>query len=160
MKTRIHGDYHLGQVLVMQNDFGIIDFEGEPLRPLAERRTKTSPLVDVAAMLRSFSYAAATAVRQMTEIQPAAETVLTDRGEEWRRQVSAAFLGRYRAVMAGTPSYPADPAAAEALITFFTLEKALYEIGYELANRPAWVSIPLASVIALIDQPERARADA
>ena len=160
VKTRVHGDYHLGQVLVIQNDYTIIDFEGEPLRPLNERRSKGSPLVDVAGMLRSFAYAAATAVRQMVEIQPAGEAVLAERGEEWRRQVCDAFLARYRETMAGTPSFPADAALVDQLIAFFTLEKAFYEIDYELANRPQWAGIPLAGVLALLEQREAAHANA
>jgi maltose alpha-D-glucosyltransferase/alpha-amylase len=151
MKTRFHGDYHLGQVLVVQNDYAIIDFEGEPLRPLAERRRKGSPLVDVAGMLRSFAYASANAVRQMTEIQPAARDILEERAEEWRRQVSDAFLGRYRETMVGAASLPADAAVVDDLLAFFTLEKAFYEIGYELANRPQWLAIPVCGALALLD---------
>ncbi len=149
MKTRIHGDYHLGQVLVIQNDYTIIDFEGEPMRPLDERRAKVMPLVDVAGMLRSFAYAAAAAVRQMVEIQPAAEATLLERGEEWRRAVSEAFLARYRTVIAGVASMPREPAVADALLAFFTMEKAFYEIEYEIANRPAWAAIPIAAVLDL-----------
>jgi len=149
MKTRFHGDYHLGQVLAVRNDFSIIDFEGEPLRPLAERRQKSSPLRDVAGLLRSYAYAAATAVRQMAEIQPAALPVLQERAEEWRRGVSNTFLQRYREAMSGAPSMPL-PNQADALLDFFTLEKAVYEVEYELAQRPAWVSIPLAGILALL----------
>ncbi len=150
-KTRFHGDYHLGQVLTVQNDFSIIDFEGEPLRPIAERRQKSSPLRDVAGIARSYAYAAAAAVRQMAEIQPSALPVLQERAEEWRRQVTDAFMQRYRAEMAGVRSMPADPAVAGALVDFFTLEKAMYEIDYELAHRPAWTVIPLAGVLALVE---------
>jgi maltose alpha-D-glucosyltransferase/alpha-amylase len=151
VKTRFHGDYHLGQVLAVQDGFFIIDFEGEPLRSIAERRQKSSPLRDVAGMLRSYAYAAATAVRQMAEIQPAALPVLQDRAEEWRRQISDAFLTRYLAEMGGVRALPAEPATAMALIDFFAFEKALYEVDYELAQRPAWVAIPLAGVVALIE---------
>jgi maltose alpha-D-glucosyltransferase / alpha-amylase len=151
VKTRFHGDYHLGQVLVVHNDFSIIDFEGEPLRSIAERRQKSSPLRDVAGMLRSYAYAAATALRQMVEIQPAAQPVLQERAEEWRRQVSAAFLERYHATMAGCFALPADPAVAASLLDFFTLEKAIYEVDYELAQRPGWVAVPLAGVLALLE---------
>jgi maltose alpha-D-glucosyltransferase/alpha-amylase len=151
MKTRFHGDYHLGQVLAVQNDFSIIDFEGEPLRGLAERRQKSSPLRDAAGMLRSYAYAAATAVRQMAEIQPAALPVLQERAEEWCRDVTGAFLDRYNAIMAGAGSMPADPAVARALLDFFTLEKAVYEVDYELAQRPQWVAIPLAGVLGLLE---------
>jgi maltose alpha-D-glucosyltransferase / alpha-amylase len=159
MKTRFHGDYHLGQVLAVRNDFSIIDFEGEPLRPMAERRQKSSPLRDVAGMLRSYAYVAATAVRQMAEIQPAALPVLQERAEEWRRQVTDAFLRSYRAAMDSAASMP--PAAeADALTDFFTLEKAVYEIEYELAQRPAWVSIPLSGVLALLAAQGRADGNA
>ncbi|HKW54176.1 MAG TPA: putative maltokinase, partial [Stellaceae bacterium] len=160
VKTRFHGDYHLGQVLAVQNDFSIIDFEGEPLRAIAERRQKSSPLRDVAGMLRSYAYASATAVRQMAEIQPAALPVLQERAEEWRRQVTGAFMERYRAAMAETPSMPAERAAADALLDFFTLEKAVYEIDYELVHRPAWVTIPLADVVSIIDPEGGARGSA
>ncbi len=156
LKTRFHGDYHLGQVLAVQNDFTIIDFEGEPLRSGAERRQKSSPLRDVAGMLRSYAYVAATAVRQMADIQPAALPVLQERAEEWRRQVTQAVLGRYQAAMAGAGSLPADPAAAAALLDFFTLEKAVYEVEYELAQRPQWAAIPLAGVLDLLERLEAA----
>ena len=152
LKTRFHGDYHLGQVLAVQNDFSIIDFEGEPLRGIAERRQKSSPLRDVAGMLRSYAYVAATAVRQMGEIQPAALPVLQERAEEWRRQVTQAFMRRYRTAIAGVGSFPADPAVAAALLDFFTLEKAVYEVDYELAQRPNWVAIPLAGVAELLER--------
>jgi len=158
LKTRIHGDYHLGQVLAIQNDYTIIDFEGEPMRPLAERRVKGLPLVDVAGMLRSFAYAAAAGVRQMAEIQPAAEATLLERGEEWRRAVSEAFLTRYRTVITGAASMPHEPAVADALLAFFTLEKAFYEIEYELSNRPTWAGIPIASVLDLTETRELADA--
>jgi maltose alpha-D-glucosyltransferase/alpha-amylase len=150
LKTRFHGDYHLGQILVVQNDYAIIDFEGEPLRPLEERRRKASPLIDVACMLRSYAYASAMAVRQMAEIQPAARTILEERAEEWRRQVADAFLARYREVMAGAASLPEDARVTDDIIAFFTLEKALYEIDYELANRQQWLAIPVDGVLGLL----------
>jgi maltose alpha-D-glucosyltransferase / alpha-amylase len=151
VKTRFHGDYHLGQVLAVQNDFSIVDFEGEPLRAIAERRQKNSPLRDVAGMLRSYAYAAAAAVRQMADIQPSALPVLQERAEEWRRQVTEAFMARYRGAMGGARSMPEDPAHVDALLDFFTLEKALYEIDYELAQRPVWAAIPLAGVLAFVE---------
>ncbi len=156
LKTRFHGDYHLGQVLAVQNDFSIIDFEGEPLRSSDERRQKGSPLRDVAGMLRSYAYVAATAVRQMGDIQPAALPVLQERAEEWRHQVTEAFLARYRTAAAGLGSVPADPVAAAALLDFFTLEKAVYEVDYELAQRPQWAAIPLAGVLELLEPKEAA----
>jgi maltose alpha-D-glucosyltransferase/alpha-amylase len=150
VKTRFHGDYHLGQVLVVQNDVYIIDFEGEPLRSLDERRQKSSPLRDVAGMLRSFHYAAETALREMSELRPAAHETLRGSADYWRRAVVENFLGGYLVTMSGCPSVPADERARQDLLDFFTLDKALYEVTYELANRPGWVAIPLAGVLDLV----------
>jgi maltose alpha-D-glucosyltransferase/alpha-amylase len=149
-KTRFHGDYHLGQVLVVQNDFTIIDFEGEPLRPVEERRAKSSPLRDVAAMLRSFEYAAAAGRRQMADIPASLRPVAERCAAQWRVTASDAFMTGYLAEAAGCPALPAEPEAVRQLIDFFTLEKALYEIEYELANRPGWVAIPLTGVLDII----------
>ncbi len=139
-KTRYHGDYHLGQVLVVGDDFMIVDFEGEPGRAPEVRRRKSSPLRDVAGMLRSFDYAAVTA---------GADTL----ARAWERDAAAAFLAGYRAAIAGCSSYPADPAHAAALLDLFTLEKAFYELSYELANRPAWLRIPMEGIRAILDRP-------
>ena len=151
IKTRIHGDYHLGQVLVAQNDFYILDFEGEPARPLAERRAKSSPLKDVAGMLRSFDYAAWAAVMSLAEIDPgsAARGANARRGvaRRPRRRRSSKPIARR---IAGCPSYPEDEAEARRLLDLFLLEKALYEICYEAANRPAWIRIPLKGVTNLL----------
>lgn len=143
LRTRLHGDYHLGQVLVAEGDVAIIDFEGEPMRPLAERRGKHSPLRDVAGMLRSFAYAAATLEREAG--------VPAGRARAWEADIGAAFLAAYRRAMAGCPSLPPDPDAAGRLLQLFLLEKALYEVGYELANRPDWLEIPVAGVLSLLD---------
>ncbi|MEM7025187.1 MAG: putative maltokinase, partial [Pseudomonadota bacterium] len=149
-KTRLHGDYHLGQVLVSQADFYIIDFEGEPARPLAERRAKTSPLKDVAGMLRSFDYAAWSAVLTEAEFDPASTEVMLPLAEQWRLETEAAFMESYRASIAGCSSYPDDPVEARRLLELFLLEKALYEICYEAANRPAWLTIPIKGVAAIL----------
>ena len=141
-KTRVHGDYHLGQVLVAQNDFYILDFEGEPARPLAERRAKSSPLKDVAGMLRSFDYAAWAAVASLAEVDPGTGEIVRTLAEAWRQASAAAFLGGYRETIAGCPSHPEDAAEAERLLNLFLLEKALYEICYDAANRPLWLRIP------------------
>jgi trehalose synthase-fused probable maltokinase len=148
VRTRLHGDYHLGQILVSDGDVYIIDFEGEPMRPLAERRAKHSPLKDVAGMLRSFSYALAAAARSL----PAEERATA--AEQLRaiaRDMSTAFLEEYNQAIRECRSCPADPAHATSLLRLFLLEKALYEVSYELANRPGWVGIPLAGVLALLD---------
>jgi maltose alpha-D-glucosyltransferase/alpha-amylase len=150
VKTRCHGDYHLGQVLLASNDFVIIDFEGEPGRPLEERRSKSSPLRDVAGMLRSFDYARATALRNVGR-GDGDHARLDALGAEWLAAARRAFLDAYDESMraAGAPGLD----AAGDLLVLAELEKALYELRYELANRPAWVGIPLAGVRALADLP-------
>ncbi|MDZ4783922.1 MAG: maltose alpha-D-glucosyltransferase [Planctomycetia bacterium] len=150
IKTRFHGDYHLGQVVVAQNDFYILDFEGEPRRSLAERRAKHTPLKDVAGMLRSFDYAAWAALDHVTKDHPDRRATLRPHVMAWRDEATKAFFDAYRASIAGTSSYPADEAAANGLLRLAMLEKLFYEIGYELANRPAWVWIPLAGACDLL----------
>ena len=145
-RTRLHGDYHLGQVLVGQDDVFIIDFEGEPMRPLAERRAKHSPLKDVAGMLRSFAYAgAAGAAAADGEGAETARRTAAEMGER--------FLARYREIIGDCASWPDDPDDADRLLRLFLLEKALYEVRYEVANRPDWLSTPLMGVLALLDAP-------
>ncbi len=145
-KTRTHGDYHLGQVLHGPDGFIIIDFEGEPLRPLAERRRKMSPLRDVAGMLRSFHYAAHAALEPLSDDRPR----LAAAAEDWAHRAQAAFLAAWLAATQGAVFRDPDPAAERALLDAFLLEKALYEIRYEVNNRPAWLSIPLRGALALI----------
>jgi maltose alpha-D-glucosyltransferase/alpha-amylase len=150
-KTRIHGDYHLGQVLVAQNDFYILDFEGEPARPLAERRAKSSPLKDVAGMLRSFDYAAWAAITSLVEVHPGSADLVRSLAEAWREATAQAFLDAYRETIAGCPSYPESEAEASRLLDLFLVKKALYEICYEAANRPNWIRIPLRGVTTLLE---------
>ncbi|WP_119419159.1 maltose alpha-D-glucosyltransferase [Desertibaculum subflavum] len=146
MKTRYHGDYHLGQVIVAQNDFYILDFEGEPRRPLAHRRAKHTPLKDVAGMLRSFDYAAWSTLDHETQKQPERRELLRPHLLAWRDEAGKAFLAGYREAIGDCASYPSDEKATDGLLKLATLEKAFYEIGYELANRPNWLWIPLAGV--------------
>ena len=144
-KIAIHGDYHLGQVLDTGADFVIMDFEGEPRRSFQERARKRSPLVDVAGMLRSFDYAASVALMELPEgaaIKPWAEA--------WVRQVSAAFVEAYRVAAAGASFLPKSDAAFDRLLDWSILDKALYEICYELDYRPALVGIPLRAVNELL----------
>ena len=150
VKTRFHGDFHLGQVIAVQNDFYIIDFEGEPGRPLAARRRKSSPLRDVAGMIRSFDYAATAAVRQINETRPAAAPRLSVLADAWRQRAVDGFRAAYRKAMRGCTAYPASKLQARSLVDFFILEKAVYEVSYELANRPEWVAIPLAGVLRVL----------
>jgi trehalose synthase-fused probable maltokinase len=148
-RTRVHGDYHLGQVLVADDDVFIIDFEGEPMRPLAERRGKHLPLRDVAGMLRSFHYAAASAARAIR-----ADDDAVARLEACAGRMSATFLDAYAQAIRGCPSFPTDLGQATDLLRLFLIEKALYEIGYELAHRPDWADIPLAAVLAIVEGAE------
>jgi maltose alpha-D-glucosyltransferase/alpha-amylase len=155
-KTRYHGDFHLGQTLAVKNDFFIIDFEGEPARPLADRRRKSSPLRDVAGMIRSFDYASFTAVRQLVEARPAAEPIMLQLAEHWRQRAVDGFRAAYRKAMRGCPAYPASKNQARRMLDLFTLEKAIYEVSYELANRPTWVDIPLKGVLGILAKTEGA----
>jgi maltokinase len=138
---RHHGDYHLGQVLEGRDGRWIVlDFEGEPARTLVERRRKRSPLRDVAGMLRSFAYAAS-AARILND---------TPAPEDWENEVRAAFLGGYLASVDPT-LLPPGRAAVERLIAVYELEKAVYELRYELDNRPDWASIPVAGICRLLE---------
>lgn len=145
LKTRFHGDYHLGQVLVSDNDFVIIDFEGEPTRTFDERRAKGSPLRDVAGMLRSFNYARWSALKRVAqnadELQRLALPV-----RQWETTSRDAFLSAYLQTM--EQAEPAMPVDLQ-LLDLFELEKALYELRYELNNRTDWVQVPLQGLLAL-----------
>jgi maltose alpha-D-glucosyltransferase/alpha-amylase len=151
-KTRIHGDYHLGQVLVVENDFVIIDFEGEPTRSLAERQAKQPPLKDVASMLRSFSYAAHAAVIAATSRRGVDAAKVEPWARVWERWVSATFLKTYRDTAGAAACVPSDPAEFALLLDVFLLDKALYELHYEMNNRPAWLGIPLAGIIMVAEE--------
>jgi len=149
-KTRYHGDLHLGQVLLAQNDFIIIDFEGEPARPIDERRRKHSPLRDVAGMLRSFNYASHSALRAASTGVTDARATLAAAIETWERGAVSAFLAAYTDAAQGLASVPARPADLKALTDLFVFEKALYELRYELDNRPDWIPIPVQGLLALM----------
>jgi maltose alpha-D-glucosyltransferase / alpha-amylase len=153
VKTRYHGEYHLGQVLVVNNDFEIIDFEGEPGRPLSERRAKHSPLRDVAGMLRSFDYAAQAALSNLGAERADRLRSLEPRVERWKRRAREAFLDAYGEGARGCASHPQNPYHFAKLVELFTFEKALFEIRYELDNRPTLVGIPIRAILALIEQP-------
>jgi trehalose synthase-fused probable maltokinase len=149
MRIRVHGDYHLGQVLRTEEDFVIIDFEGEPGRSIAERRAKQSPLKDVAGMIRSFSYAAYAALFAFTLHAPDEYAPLEPWADTWRYWASSAFLRGYLQAMDTSMLVPRGR-AYRVLIDAFTIDKALYELGYELNNRPEWVRIPLIGIEKLI----------
>ena len=149
-KGRIHGDYHLGQVLWAEGDFYLIDFEGEPARPIAERRAKQSPMKDVAGMLRSFSYAAYAGLFAHSSTRPGQFAELEPWARLWQTWASAAFLTGYLATAGRALIVPAEPAQRNALLQLFMLDKAFYELNYELNNRPDWVRIPLAAILDVI----------
>ncbi len=153
--TRVHGDYHLGQVLFTGNDFVIIDFEGEPARPLEQRRKKRSPLQDVAGMLRSFHYAAYAPLLQQAIGQGPDERLraLGPWAHYWQRWVSAAFLKTYLDVSRGSQFIPESREELSLLLDAYLLDKAVYELGYELNNRPSWVRIPLQGISQLLQDP-------
>jgi maltose alpha-D-glucosyltransferase/alpha-amylase len=146
-KQRIHGDYHLGQVLRTRNDYVIIDFEGEPARSLAERRAKASPLKDVAGMMRSFSYAAYASLFSHAARRPAEFARLVGCARLWAGRTASAFLESYVQTAKGSSLLPVEPGDLETLLEFFVLEKTFYELRYELNNRPLWVRIPLQSLL-------------
>jgi maltose alpha-D-glucosyltransferase/alpha-amylase len=144
---RVHGDYHLGQVLLVKNDFVITDFEGEPARPLAERRRKQPALKDVAGMLRSFDYAMHSAVKRVSADRPDLVPAVLPLAQRWQSEAVGAFLEAYRATVSLAGLVP-EGQAAQGLLDFFVMEKALYELEYELDNRPDWVAIPLRGIAA------------
>jgi maltose alpha-D-glucosyltransferase/alpha-amylase len=142
-RTRVHGDYHLGQVLWVEGDFYILDFEGEPTRPLEERRMKESPLKDVAGMLRSFSYAAYAGLFSHTAARRSQFERLERWAHVWQNWTSASFLKGYLGTIQATAVLPAAPAQRRTVLDLFLLDKALYELQYELNNRPDWLRIPI-----------------
>jgi maltose alpha-D-glucosyltransferase/alpha-amylase len=151
-KIRIHGDYHLGQVLYTGKDFMIIDFEGEPARTLSDRVRKRSALYDVAGMLRSFHYSAASTLIKQGDDK---KKLLSKWAEVWYRAVSQAFLNAYINTAGKTVFLPADPHERGFLLTISLIEKVLYEIRYEQNNRPSWLRIPLAGLIDILTEERR-----
>jgi maltose alpha-D-glucosyltransferase/alpha-amylase len=149
-RIRVHGDYHLGQVLWTGDDFVIIDFEGEPGRPLSQRRFKRAPLRDVAGMLRSLHYAGAAAIRDGRH-RPEDAITLEPWARAWSDWVSASYLAGYMDRARGTQLVPPSDGEVALLLQFFLIEKCIYEIGYELNNRPDWVAIPLRGLRALLE---------
>ncbi len=150
-RIRCHGDYHLGQLLWCENNFVILDFEGEPMRPLAERRRKHSPLKDVAGMLRSLSYAAYAALLAFTRTRPEDFGRLEPWALFWQHWISVSFLRTYLATAAGASFVPPQRQDLVTLLDALVFDKALYELHYELNNRLDWLRIPLQSVLRLLE---------
>jgi maltose alpha-D-glucosyltransferase/alpha-amylase len=149
-KCRIHGDYHLGQLLMVKDDVYVVDFEGEPRRSIEERRAKSSPLRDVAGILRSFDYAAWTALDKLAQRGVQLTEERHALAFKWRQEATKAFLNEYRVLAKPTPAYPRDETSAAAQLDLFLMQKALYEVQYELGSRPAWVSVAVRGVLDLL----------
>lgn len=157
MRIRAHGDFHLGQVLYTGKDFIITDFEGEPARPLSERRIKRCPLRDVAGMLRSFHYAAyfALADHAHQDLASVRDVPLDRWARAWFGVVREAYIAAYREAMSGSALIPDDDASFQRLLSFYEVEKAVYELGYELQHRPNWVQLPLMALVQFLDNHEQ-----
>ncbi len=152
IKIRHHGDFHLGQVLMAKDDAYILDFEGEPRRSLEERRRKEPPARDVAGFLRSIDYATSSAIYRAPNLGPEERITLAQRIRAWGNRLTEAYWETYRETLGAARLWPADPGQAQALLGFFLMEKAFYEIEYELTNRPSWTHIPLEATLRLLQQ--------
>jgi maltose alpha-D-glucosyltransferase/alpha-amylase len=150
VKIRHHGDFHLGQMLIAKDDISIIDFEGEPQRNLDERRQKAPAARDVAGLIRSIDYSTTAALDRFGQLTPEELTRLHPVLDAWRDLSTASFFAAYRETIGDSRLLPSDPAAADRLLRFFLMEKALYEIEYELANRPGWLHVPLAGAFRIL----------
>ncbi|MCJ2107937.1 maltose alpha-D-glucosyltransferase [Methylobacterium sp. E-041] len=150
-KTRIHGDYHLGQVLVSSGDLVLVDFEGEPSRPADERRAKSTPLRDVAGMLRSFAYGAETVTREIAGRFADSEDRARTAAFAWRGMIDAAFLKGYETAVSESRAAVTDPETHGRLLRLCLLTKALYEVDYEANNRPDWIEIPARGVLTILE---------
>jgi maltose alpha-D-glucosyltransferase / alpha-amylase len=157
LKTRFHGDYHLGQVLRAEDaapgdpgEWIILDFEGEPARPLSERRARHSPLRDVAGMLRSFNYAVHAALSREDRAGVTSSASLEQWAAEWERTIRERFLDAYSEAVAGRGVVPEDPIMLRSALQVFELEKAIYELGYEMNNRPDWLWLPITGILGIL----------
>jgi maltose alpha-D-glucosyltransferase/alpha-amylase len=150
-KIRVHGDYHLGQILFTGKDYVILDFEGEPARPLGERRLKRSALIDVAGMLRSFHYAAHYSLLESRTVRPEDRQVLGAFADLWATRAGQVFLGAYLEAAANAVFVPFDRGDLRALLRSYSILKAMYELRYELNNRPKWAAIPLRGLLQVVE---------
>ena len=154
MKIRHHGDFHLGQVLIAKDDAYILDFEGEPRRALTERRSKEPPARDVAGFLRSIDYATSSAIYRSPNLTPEERGVLAQRIRAWGENLATSYWECYHETLGDSALWPIDPAQTQSLLDLFLFEKAIYEIEYELTNRPAWTHIPIEATLRLLAQRE------
>ena len=154
MKIRHHGDFHLGQMLIVKDDIFIIDFEGEPRRSLEDRRRKAPAARDVAGLIRSIDYSATAALERALKSAPDEHGKLAHALEDWREHSVTAFMSAYRSSLSDARLWPPSIEAADRLLDFFLLEKAFYEIEYELAHRPDWLRVPLAGTWRILSRSE------
>ena len=154
MKIRHHGDFHLGQMLIVKDDVAIIDFEGEPRRSIEDRRRKAPAARDVAGLMRSIDYSATAALERALKSAPDEHGKLARALEGWREHSAAAFIAAYRSALTDARLWPQSLEAADSLLDFFLLEKAFYEIEYELAHRPDWLRVPLAGTWRILSRSE------
>jgi maltose alpha-D-glucosyltransferase/alpha-amylase len=151
-KIRHHGDFHLGQVLIAKDDAYILDLEGEPRRTLEERRRKAPPARDVAGLLRSIDYAVSAAIERAPNLGQDERTAIAPQIRAWGESLATAYIACYREAIGDAPLWPAGHDEANQLLDLFLLEKAFYEVEYELTNRPAWVHIPLEATLRILEQ--------
>jgi maltose alpha-D-glucosyltransferase/alpha-amylase len=151
LKTRRHGNLHLGKILIVANDLLITGFEGDVSAPLADRRRKDSPLADAASLLRSIDYARATALERAATGRPDLRERLAPELDDWLRATTQAFLAGYRAGLGDARALHGDDANIKRLLALFQIAQALREIRIELATRPAWVHVPVAALLKLIE---------
>jgi maltose alpha-D-glucosyltransferase/alpha-amylase len=156
MKIRHHGDFHLGQMLIVKDDVAIIDFEGEPRRSIDDRRRKAPAARDVAGLIRSIDYSATAALERALKSAPDEHGKLARALESWREHSAATFMAAYRSALTDARLWPQSLDAADRLLDFFLLEKAFYEIEYELAHRPDWLRVPLAGTWRILSRSEGA----
>jgi maltose alpha-D-glucosyltransferase / alpha-amylase len=156
IKIRHHGDFHLGQMLIVKDDVAIIDFEGEPRRSIEDRRRKAPAARDVAGLMRSIDYSATAALERALKSAPDEHGKLARALEGWREHSAAAFIAAYRSALTDARLWPQSLEAADSLLDFFLLEKAFYEIEYELAHRPDWLRVPLAGTWRILSRSEGA----
>src|ERR1700730_7692738 len=155
MKIRHHGDFQLGQMLIVKDDVVILDFEGEPRRSLAERRRKAPAARDVAGLIRSIDYSVTAPLVRALKSAPDEQGKIARALDDWREHSVAAVLAAYREFMVNPRLWPAEPGDADRLLDFFLLEKACYELEYEMAHRPDWLCVPLAGIQRILSRPQR-----
>jgi maltose alpha-D-glucosyltransferase/alpha-amylase len=150
MKIRHHGDFHLGQIIMVKDDVYLLDFEGEPRRSLAERRRKAPAARDVAGLSRSIDYATSAALTRVDDIGADELDAVVARMRPWTEELQLAYWESYRNALTNEQLWPTDEEQTRLLRDFFLLEKAFYEIEYELTNRPSWVNIPVEATLRIL----------